>query len=342
MPPIQYARTCDGYDIAYCVSGAGVPFVLMPFPFNNLHPMWHEEERSLKFFCPLAERFRLIQYDSRGHGMSSRGLRPEHTLDDYLIDLDAVVEAIGVDRFVLLGGPLFANVAERYALAHSERVSGLILMDDGSGDAWGGAEGMGRLEGAARDNWGVYITFLAGGLEATPERRRYYQESITQQDLLTILRATYGSGIDERLPEIRVPTQVIGARMGSSSAFVEGAKRAAVLIPGAQLALFENWPHHVYPTDDSLPPVIPVIEEFVRNLPLDIATLPAPVALNALSTREAEVLRLLAGGRSNQQIADDLVISLNTVRRHVSNIFDKTGAANRVEASAYARDHGLA
>jgi NarL family two-component system response regulator LiaR len=61
-----------------------------------------------------------------------------------------------------------------------------------------------------------------------------------------------------------------------------------------------------------------------------------------LSSRELEVLRLLAAGRSNQQIADDLVISLNTVRRHVSNIFDKTGAANRTEAAVYARDHGLA
>ena len=61
-----------------------------------------------------------------------------------------------------------------------------------------------------------------------------------------------------------------------------------------------------------------------------------------LSGRELEVLSLLAAGRSNQQIADELVISLNTVRRHVSNIFDKTGVANRVEAAAYARDHGLA
>jgi DNA-binding NarL/FixJ family response regulator len=61
-----------------------------------------------------------------------------------------------------------------------------------------------------------------------------------------------------------------------------------------------------------------------------------------LSSREIEVLRLLAAGRSNQQIADDLVISLNTVRRHVSNIFDKTGAANRAQATAYAKDYGLA
>jgi DNA-binding NarL/FixJ family response regulator len=70
---------------------------------------------------------------------------------------------------------------------------------------------------------------------------------------------------------------------------------------------------------------------------------PSPLpATGSLSVRELEVLRLLAAGRSNQQIADELVISLNTVRRHVSNIFDKTGAANRAQATAYAKDHGLA
>jgi DNA-binding NarL/FixJ family response regulator len=61
-----------------------------------------------------------------------------------------------------------------------------------------------------------------------------------------------------------------------------------------------------------------------------------------LSAREVEVLRLVAAGRSNQQIADELVISLNTVRRHVSNIFDKTGVSNRAQATAYAKDSGIA
>jgi DNA-binding NarL/FixJ family response regulator len=53
------------------------------------------------------------------------------------------------------------------------------------------------------------------------------------------------------------------------------------------------------------------------------------------------LLRLLAADKSNQQIADELVISLNTVLRHVSNIFAKTGAANRTEAAGYARHHAL-
>jgi DNA-binding CsgD family transcriptional regulator len=60
-----------------------------------------------------------------------------------------------------------------------------------------------------------------------------------------------------------------------------------------------------------------------------------------LSEREVEVLRLIAAGRSNPEIAQELFISRNTVLRHVSNIFSKTGVANRAEAAAYATRHGL-
>ena len=81
------------------------------------------------------------------------------------------------------------------------------------------------------------------------------------------------------------------------------------------------------------------IETFLAGLPSQ--DLPDVQPTGGLSSREIEVLRLIAVGRSNQQIADELVISLNTVRRHVSNIFAKTGAANRAAAAIYARDHEL-
>jgi DNA-binding NarL/FixJ family response regulator len=97
--------------------------------------------------------------------------------------------------------------------------------------------------------------------------------------------------------------------------------------------------------DGTTPPAILAVEQFLQGIAQDIGTGAAPSIAHAssnLSTRELDVLRLLATGRSNQQIADDLVISLNTVRRHVSNIFDKSGSANRAQAAIYARDHGLA
>ena len=60
-----------------------------------------------------------------------------------------------------------------------------------------------------------------------------------------------------------------------------------------------------------------------------------------LSDRELEVLRLLAAGKPNQQIAEELVVALSTVKKHVAHILDKLGATNRTEATARARELGL-
>jgi LuxR family maltose regulon positive regulatory protein len=66
-----------------------------------------------------------------------------------------------------------------------------------------------------------------------------------------------------------------------------------------------------------------------------------PGLVVALSAREVEVLQLLAAGRSNPAIAEELVVSLDTVKRHVTHILDKLGAANRTQAVARARELGL-
>jgi DNA-binding CsgD family transcriptional regulator len=68
---------------------------------------------------------------------------------------------------------------------------------------------------------------------------------------------------------------------------------------------------------------------------------PRPVYPDGLSAREVEILRLIAQGMTNQQIAERLVISLNTVLHHVTNLLGKTGAANRAEATDYAHRHNL-
>ena len=81
-------------------------------------------------------------------------------------------------------------------------------------------------------------------------------------------------------------------------------------------------------------------QESKAHLPAETSTksqlLPEP-----LSERERQVLQLLAQGRSNQDIAQDLVIALDTVKRHVSHIFSKLGVTNRVQAVKQARELGL-
>lgn len=63
--------------------------------------------------------------------------------------------------------------------------------------------------------------------------------------------------------------------------------------------------------------------------------------LDRLTRREVQVLRLVAGGKRNREIAAELAISTNTVDRHVNSILKKTGSANRTEAAMYAARRGL-
>ena len=63
-----------------------------------------------------------------------------------------------------------------------------------------------------------------------------------------------------------------------------------------------------------------------------------PGLVEPLSDREVEVLRLVAAGRSNREIAEELVVVLDTVKKHVGHILDKLGAANRTQAVARARE----
>jgi LuxR family maltose regulon positive regulatory protein len=60
-----------------------------------------------------------------------------------------------------------------------------------------------------------------------------------------------------------------------------------------------------------------------------------------LSTREHEVLTLMASGRPNRAIAEELFITVDTVKRHVTHLFDKLGVSNRTQAVARARELGL-
>jgi LuxR family transcriptional regulator, maltose regulon positive regulatory protein len=95
-------------------------------------------------------------------------------------------------------------------------------------------------------------------------------------------------------------------------------------------------------------------EPAARELPLDYlgrlarafqagpeAAVAAPGLGERLTARELEVLGLLAAGRSNQEIAEKLVVTLDTVKKHVGHVLDKLGAGNRTEVVARARQLGL-
>ena len=343
-PPVQYARTSDGYDIAYSVSGTGRTVVLFPVGANNLQFMWQQQPAYRAFFEALATRYCLVQYDGRGQGLSSRGLDPDHTMEDRRLDFAAVVERLNLGRVSLIAPNETCHIAVPYAIKHPELVESLVLWSPG----WNQSE-RGTLlpyEELARRSWELMVRTIAenfgvGDIELESRRIR---QSVTPEDFVTMVRAVLQCNLRPILPALNVPTLVLGTRNSPVAPTSEALWRTVVgLIPNARLVLFDDGRQiGGLTSEDEVPPAAAAMIEFFERQNASEMDASAKEVETHLSLREIEVLRLVAGGKSNQQIADELVISVNTVNRHVSNIFDKIKVANRAQATAYAKDHGLA
>jgi DNA-binding NarL/FixJ family response regulator len=156
----------------------------------------------------------------------------------------------------------------------------------------------------------------------------------TQADFVRLCEIFSPSDLSATLPKIGTPTLVIHVP-GQGLTSQEECARTAALLPNGRLVVVGG--STFYGDADE-------VVSAVQNLVAESCPPPALAYTDgrSLSQRELQVLRLLADGKSNQQIAGELVISVNTANRHVSNVYAKTGAANRAEAVSYAYRHGLA
>ncbi|HWC28653.1 MAG TPA: LuxR C-terminal-related transcriptional regulator [Dehalococcoidia bacterium] len=349
-PSVQYARAADGFSIAYCVIGEGRPLVLLPEPMSDLLITWSMPARN-NLYQSLAERFQLIRYDERGDGMSQRDLPSTVAATDFVLDIEAVVDRLNLERFILFSGIGMSDRAVRYAVRHPDRVAALLLWNPNAGDP---AVTIRLYADVAQSSWDLFLDTVSRsfGFDTPELERQRLSQASSMQDFLRKIGSLKDEGVVHLLPEISVPTLVMATR-GRSVPVESEARHVASLVPSSRLVVFDMQGQHtsLYRTDGQLPPAIPAIEEFLATAGLSSiegfatstagkADAPAPDKAG-LSQRELEVLRLIAAGRSNQQIADELVISQNTVIRHVSNIFGKIGAANRTEAASYAHAHDL-
>jgi pimeloyl-ACP methyl ester carboxylesterase len=122
---IRFCSTDDGVRIAYATSGKGSPIVRPGHWLTHL-----EYDLKSPVFQPLlaglSEQHTLVRYDLRGTGMSDRDVG-DISPELWLKDLEAVVGALGLDRFALLGMSQGGPAAIRYAVKHPEKVTHLIL-----------------------------------------------------------------------------------------------------------------------------------------------------------------------------------------------------------------------
>jgi DNA-binding NarL/FixJ family response regulator len=326
VPPVQYVRTSDGYDIAYAVTGSGQPLVLPSWSLNDILSMWYARR---SWMDGLASRFRLVQFDFRGRGLSSHGLLPGHTNADWNTDLATVIDELGLERIILFGVGGFGHAAVRHTIANPDRVAALVLNTTPVSIAASYPQSF--IINLAGDNWEYYVRLnMPPGLgpDQTNDYLARWLNPATHQDWKIMAPVSSTSNIEAELPRLRTPTLVLHSK-GSPIPPAESIRMAAG-IRDARLVMIEG---NNMAGDAS--EGLAALDAFLANLTVGRSKAKTVSVTRAsagtLSVRELEVLRLLAAGRSNPQIAEALVISPSTVAKHVSNIFDKTGTANRAQ-----------
>jgi 3-oxoadipate enol-lactonase len=153
---LAFVRT-GGQLIHYRLDGpAGAPALTFVNSLGTDHRIWDAVA------ARLASRFRLLRYDMRGHGLSDAP-PGDYSLDAHVADLAGLLAAADVARTVLIGVSVGGLIAQGFALAHSDRLAGLVLLDTAAriGDAgyWQAradrvrAEGVAALADAVLDRW---------------------------------------------------------------------------------------------------------------------------------------------------------------------------------------------
>jgi pimeloyl-ACP methyl ester carboxylesterase/DNA-binding CsgD family transcriptional regulator len=342
----RFCTAPDGTGLAYAIDGEGPPLVkaanwLTHLDYDRQSPVWRHWVREL------SRGRTLIRYDERGCGLSDRQLAATPTLDTYVGDLAAVVDAAQLERFALLGLSGGGPTAIEYTARNPERVSHLILY---------GSYARGRYRRGAdeaeesrlmielmRVGWGGVVPAFRQVFTSTyipsagEQQKRWYDEmqqaSSTGEVAALLWRSRTDTDISDTARRITQPALVVHAQHDRAVPYEEG-RRLASLLPNARFVSLETDNHILQEGE----PAWEVFLSQVRAFLGDDERPPIPPAdLSELSEREREVLELVAAGMSNEQIGDRLVLSTRTVERHLSNLYAKlrlSGKSARAAAAA--------
>ena len=264
-PPVQEIRFCttgDGTRLAYAASGAGPPLVkaanwLSHLDYDWESPVWRH------WLAELSRRFRLIRYDERGCGLSDWDIG-RFSFDDWVDDLEAVVDAAGLDRFPLLGISQGGPVAIAYAVRHPQRVTHLVLL---------GSFAQGRRKRArtpdehdlaeahieiVRMGWSrpdpmyrqIFVSrFLP---DATQEQWRSFDElqrrSTSPENAWRFVDEFANIDVTSLAPKLTVPTLIMCSRREPDNRF-EQSRVLAALIPDSHLVPLDSS-NHLLPERD--------------------------------------------------------------------------------------------
>lgn len=347
-PEIRFTEE-GGRRIAWARSGEGPPLVFCGWWMSHLELNWRDP-RFRAFAEALGRHRTVIRFDAPGTGVFAGGAGRDVTVDGEAAALAAVVEASGEEPVALFAGSSGAPVGIAFAAAHPERVEKLVVYGGyASGAAIADARDREAMVALVREHWGLGSRVLAdvfmpsadgAGREAFVA---YQREAASAEEAAHSLDAVYRFDVAARLGEVRAPALVLHRREDRAIPFALGRELAAGL-PDASFVALDGAGHFPWLGDSGA-----VLRATLNALGVDGAAAvapepspdPAPAEEQDLTSRETEVLALVASGLSDREIADRLVLSPHTVHRHVANVRTKLGLPTRAAAVAAAAKRGL-
>ncbi len=257
---IRFCVADDGVRIAYATAGQGPPLVkpanwMTHLEYDWESPVWRHWIREL------ASHHRLVRYDERANGLSDWDV-PNLTFDAFVRDLEAVVDAAGLERFPIVGVSQGCAIAIAYAVKHPERVSKLVLYG-GYTQGWAlrapedvaRRQAMGVLMelGWGQDNPAFRQVFTSLFIpEGSAEQVQWFNDlqrmSISPRNAVRLNDAFGTIDVRPLLSQVRTPTLVLHCRDDNVAPFSEGRLFAAT-IPQARFLPLDGRNHILLETE---------------------------------------------------------------------------------------------
>jgi len=348
-PPLRYATTTDGVRIAYLSLGDGPPVVFASNIFGDASGYCGGLPSNEAFDRIVALGWRVILHDPRGMGGSDRNV-DDHSLAARVRDVSAVIDALGLEHFAMGGFDIGAATAVAYAVEHPHAVSRLMLATPWASGARYlalpalraaySAEASGENE---RKLFANIVMAVASGF-ADPEMVRIGAELLLSRVSAATLKAYNEANaridITDLLPRVSMPTLVTHAPTFPFGSFAL-CQEVAAGIPNCEFVILGS--KSLRDHDEG----VAVTDRFLRagtatgGAKSSVDTSPSLVGVYGLTSREIQVLRRVAAGASNKEIAGQFELAVSTVERHLVNIYNKIGARGRADAIAFALRSGL-